>query len=204
VERREIEIRTAELEMLAGGIAHIRLNDFNARAVAQLRQALEDAERQGASAVILDLRDNPGGFLDQAVAVADEFLNAGPVVTERGRLEAARIHNSRDGGLATELPLAVLINGGSASASEIVAGAVQARDRGVLVGERSYGKGSVQLAFDLSDGSELRVTVARWYTPDDRLIQGEGLQPDIVVPAADGDGDPQLDAAVLHLMEIIR
>ncbi|MGQ9554208.1 MAG: S41 family peptidase [Anaerolineae bacterium] len=202
VERREIEIPTATVEVLPQGIAHIRLSDFNGQATSQLQTALRMAEREKVWGIILDLRDNPGGFLDQAISVADEFLDYGPVVIERGRLEPERIHYSQDGGLATDLRLVVLVNGGSASASEIVAGAVQARKRGVLVGERSFGKGSVQFSFDLSDGSQLRVTTALWYTPDNRLIQDSGLQPDIeVAPDDSGQTDPQLQAAIQYLLE---
>lgn len=199
--RREIEIVTAELELLDGGVAHIRLNEFNAQADAQLREVLRRAQAAGAWGVVLDLRDNPGGYLEQAVAVADEFLSEGPVVTERGRNGAETVHRSTDAGVAESMPIVVLINGGSASASEIVAGAIQARGRGQLVGEVSYGKGSVQLPLELSDGSELRVTIARWYTPDGRLIQGSGLTPDVIVQGGDGEGDPQLEAAVGILLE---
>lgn len=202
VERREIEIRTVDYRLLPEGVAYVRLNEFNNRAVTQLRAALRQAQDEGAWALVLDLRDDPGGFLDQAVLVADEFLDEGLVLIERGRLEAEKRHRSSDGGIATDMPLAVLINGGSASASEIVAGAVQAQGRGLLVGEQSFGKGSVQFSFELSDGSELRVTTALWYTPDDQLIQGAGLTPDIEVAADEtGETDPQLDAAVRHLME---
>ena len=202
VERREIEIPTATMELLPEGIAHIRLSDFNGQATSQLQAALRTARGEQVWGIILDLRDNPGGFLDQAISVADEFLDYGPVVIERGRLEPERIHYSHDGGLATDLQLVVLVNGGSASASEIVAGAVQARQRGVLIGERSFGKGSVQFSFDLSDGSQLRVTTALWYTPDNRLIQGSGLQPDIeVAPDDSAETDTQLQTAIQYLLE---
>ncbi|MHB0875849.1 MAG: S41 family peptidase [Anaerolineae bacterium] len=201
VARREIEIRTAELVLLPEGIAHIRLNEFNAQADTQLRLALQEARDQGAWGVILDLRDDPGGYLDQAVAVADEFLPLGTVLIERGRGDTETVHSSTDGGAAEDLPLVVLINGGSASASEIVAGAIQAHGRGLLIGETSFGKGSVQLPFDLSDGSELRVTIAKWYTPDDVLIQDSGLTPDVVVAPGEGEADAQLQAAVESLLE---
>jgi len=201
IERREIEIPTATLEILPEGIAHIRLNEFNARAHAQLCEAIERALADDAWAVILDLRDNPGGFLDQSISVADEFLNYGTVLIERGREVEERVHLSKDGGAYTDGPLVVLVNGGSASASEIVAGAIQARSRGTLVGERTFGKGSVQYAFELSDGSELRVTTALWYTPDDKLIQGSGIEPDVVVGMnANGDEDTQLQRAVEFLV----
>ncbi len=205
VERRSIEIPTVALEMLEGDIAHITLNEFNNRATAQLKDALREAVDLGAAGIVLDLRGNPGGFLDQAVSVADEFLDGGTVVIERGREVEERSFRSERGGLATDTPLAVLVNEGSASASEIVAGAVQARGRGVLVGTQTYGKGSVQYVFDLSDGSQVRVTTALWYTPDDRLIQGEGLTPDVTIeddPAT--EEDEQLVASLTLLREEIH
>ena len=204
VARREIEIPTASMTVLPGDIAHIRLTEFNSRAASQLREALQEARASGCRALILDLRGNPGGFLDQAVAVADEFLDAGAVLVERGLEEPERAHRSEDGGLATDLPLVVLVNEGSASASEIVAGAIQARGRGILVGAATYGKGSVQYSFTLSDESEIRITTALWYTPDDHLIQGDGLHPDLEVASESNDQeDAQLQAAVDYLLEIL-
>jgi len=202
VERRSIEIPTVSLEMLEGKVAHIVLSEFNNRATAQLQDALKEATAQDAAAIVLDLRGNPGGFLDQAVSVADEFLDEGTVLVERGRQVEERSYRSKDGGLAVEIPLVVLVNESSASASEIVAGAVQARARGALVGARTFGKGSVQFVFDLSDGSQVRVTTALWYTPEDRLIQGEGLEPDVTI--ADNlstEADEQLEAALGYLRE---
>ncbi len=205
VDRRSIEIPTVAMRMLEGGIAHITLNEFNNRATAQLRDALRRATDDGVTAIVLDLRNNPGGFLDQAVSVADEFLDAGTVVIERGREVTERSFHSEEGGLAVNIPLAILVNEGSASASEIVAGAVQARGRGVLVGTQTYGKGSVQYLFDLSDGSQIRVTTALWYTPDDRLIQGYGLTPDVAVEDdPETEEDEQLSASLTHVREEIH
>ncbi|NPV09060.1 MAG: S41 family peptidase [Anaerolineae bacterium] len=202
LERREIEIPTVTLEVLEGGIGHLALSDFNGRATAQLRDQLRQARRAGVTALILDLRGNPGGYLDQAVSVADEFLDRGTVVVERGREVPEKAYGSHEGGLATDMELVVLVNEGSASASEIVAGAVQALGRGTVIGTRTFGKGSVQYAFDLSDGSQIRVTTALWYTPDDRLIQGEGLEPDITVADdPETEVDEPLEAAVLYLKE---
>jgi carboxyl-terminal processing protease len=158
---------------------------------------------QGPVGLILDLRNNPGGFLGQAVSVADEFLPAGVVLIERGN-NWEEILESTDEGMAEEIPLVVLINSGSASASEIVAGAIQDRGRGVLIGETSFGKGSVQQPHTLSNGAELRITIARWFTPNDHAIHGEGLEPDILVPFTEEDQenelDPQLERAVEYLI----
>jgi carboxyl-terminal processing protease len=135
--------------------------------------------------VVLDLRNNPGGLLDQAVAVSDAFLDKGEIVSTRGRRsEDAQRYNARPGDIASGLPLAVLINGGSASASEIVAGALQDHHRAILVGTKSFGKGSVQTIIPLPGHGAMLLTTARYYTPSGRSIQAKGIDPDIVVEAA--------------------
>jgi len=159
---------------------------------------------QGAEALILDLRDNPGGFLDQAVGVADLFLPQGEVLTQRGIDGQSLAHRSNNGDAAETVPLVVLINDGSASASEIVAGAIQDMERGVLIGEQTFGKGSVQQQFNLSDGGLLRVTTAAWFTPNGNTISGVGITPDVeVIIGEDDESDPQLDAAVDYLSQQI-
>ena len=159
---------------------------------------------QGAVGIVLDLRDNPGGYLDEAVSIADEFLPPGIVLYERGRDDFEKEFESSDEGLADEVPLVVLVNSGSASAAEIVAGAIQDRGRAPLIGEITFGKGSVQQAHYLSNDGELRITIARWFTPDNRAIHGNGLEPDIFVPLTEEDWaqdlDPQLDRAVEFLL----
>ncbi|RMF30152.1 MAG: hypothetical protein D6759_12530, partial [Chloroflexi bacterium] len=122
-------------------------------------------------------------FLQEAVDVADLFLDEGVVLIERDAHGGENVYRSGPKGIAQEIPLVVLVNGGSASAAEIVAGAIQDRGRGILIGQKTFGKGSVQLPRTLSDGSELRVTIARWFTPNDRAIHGQGLTPDIEVGA---------------------
>jgi carboxyl-terminal processing protease len=150
--------------------------------------------------LILDLRDNPGGYLQQAIEVADLFLDSGIIAFEKDKNGNGPTFRSSPLGVAQDVPLVVLVNRGSASASEIVAGALQDRGRAKLIGETTFGKGSVQLPHTLSDGSELRVTIAHWLTPDSRQIQGKGLTPDITVPLTADDvnagRDPQLDRAV--------
>ena len=134
---------------------------------------------------MLDLRNNPGGLLDQAVAVSDAFLDRGEIVSTRGRRsEDAQRYNARPGDIASGLPVAVLINGGSASASEIVAGALQDHHRAVVMGTKSFGKGSVQTIIPLAGHGAMRLTTARYYTPSGRSIQAKGIDPDIVVEAA--------------------
>jgi carboxyl-terminal processing protease len=168
-----------------------------------MEEALEELLAQEPIGLILDLRNNPGGWLDQAVSVSDLFLGEGIILIERTSEGTERTFPSYDGEPLEDIPLVVLVNGGSASASEIVAGAIQARDRGILIGEGTFGKGSVQRPYQLSDGSELRVTIARWYTPSDVAIHGEGLAPDIEVPIPEDlepEEDPQLDRAIEYLL----
>ncbi len=135
--------------------------------------------------IVLDLRNNPGGLFDQAVAVSDAFLEKGEIVSTRGqRADDARRYNTHPGDITGGLPMVVLINGGSASASEIVAGALQDQRRAILLGTRSFGKGSVQTIISLPGQGAMRLTTARYYTPSGRSIQAKGIDPDIVVEAA--------------------
>ncbi|HHY58624.1 MAG TPA: S41 family peptidase [Chloroflexi bacterium] len=201
VVRDRIEIPTIEANTVGGDIAYIRLNTFNENAGDLVRDAVKQALTQNPSALIFDLRGNPGGLLRQAVEVASVFLPKGErVLIERYADGKEDIYVTEDDPVTTELPMVVLVNEASASASEIVAGAIQDKARGQLVGTTTYGKGSVQLPQTLSDGSILRVTIARWFTPADRTIDGEGLTPDVVVELTDEDRqaqrDPQLDKAI--------
>lgn len=205
VTRAQIPLPTVEYKMLENDIAYLRLYEFNGQASRQLRDALEELLKNDPVGIIFDLRDNPGGYLDEAVAVADQFLPSGIVLYERTNQGQETVFRSTDRGLADDIPMVVLINQGSASASEIVAGAIQDRERAPLVGETSFGKGSVQQAHQLSNGGELRVTIARWFTPNEQLIHGNGLIPDYEVPLTDedyqADLDPQLDKAEEILLE---
>ena len=201
--RTRFEVPVVNYEMLEGDIAYVQLVEFSRDASNRLQEALTELLAQNPSGLILDLRNNPGGFLDEAVAVADIFLRDGVVLFERNVSGLDRTFRSDDGDLAEEIPLVTLVNPGSASASEIVAGAIQDTGRGTLIGETTFGKGSVQTVHELSDGSELRVTIARWYTPADNSIDDEGVSPDIEVEFpldTPEDEDPQLDRAVEYLL----
>jgi carboxyl-terminal processing protease len=202
--RARIEIEVVESRMLDDDIAYVRLTEFNAKATKELKEALRELMAQEPQGLIFDLRSNPGGFLQTSVEVASQFLDGGLVLIEKGRGDLEKEYLVESGGLATEVPLVVLVNMGSASASEIVAGAIQDSGRGILVGERTFGKGSVQLPHTLSDGSELRVTIARWFTPKGREIQGTGIFPDIEVEMTledlEAGRDPQLERAVEYLL----
>ena len=211
--RARVEIPTVEgriIEQENVRIAYVRLYHFNELAPARFRSTVRGLLQEAPQGMILDLRDNPGGFLHVVIQIADEFLDEGIIVREQGK-RGEQQHKARPGGLLTgshALPLVVLVNKGSASASEILAGAIQDHDRGVLVGEPTFGKGSVQIIHRLSDGSEVRVTIAHWLTPNGRQIHGQGLTPDIVVPQTEGKAqagrDPQLERAITWLIKQLR
>jgi carboxyl-terminal processing protease len=202
ITRARIEIKLVESKMLEDNIAYVALSKFDSATTAsELQAAIQDVLAQNPKGLIFDLRDNPGGFLDQSVDVADLFLPDGVVLYERTKDGDEQVFRSDDDGIAQDIPLVVLVNGGSASAAEIVAGAIQDRGRGVLIGGTTFGKGSVQQINRLDDGSQLRVTIARWFTPDNRGIHGEGIPPDIEVERGDDPQvDPQLDRAVEYLL----
>lgn len=205
--RARLAIPIIESELLEGGIGYISLREFSATATQNLEERLESLLAQDPEGIILDLRRNPGGWLDQAINVADLFLGDTVVATERFSDGTERVFRASAGDIGEDVPLVVLVNSGSASASEIVAGALQDHGRATLVGMPTFGKASVQRAFELSDGSELRVTIALWFTPDDQPIQGKGLTPDIEVPWSeeerleDPEQDPQLQRAIDFLLE---
>lgn len=207
VTRARLDIPIVEAEMRDDGIGYIRLYEFSATAREVLEKNLEDLLNQNPDGIVLDLRQNPGGWLDQAIDVADLFLGDKLVAVERFSDGRERQFEADAGDVGEDVPLVVLVDGGSASASEIVAGALQDQDRAILVGTTTFGKGSVQRPFKLSDGSELRVTIARWFTPDDQPIHNHGLMPDIEVPwpqedrEQDPDTDIQLERAVEYLIE---
>ncbi len=171
-----------------GDIAYIRITSFSEQTSSLLESEMDKLKEQVGDklkGVVLDLRNNPGGLLDQAVAVSDDFLNSGEIVSTRGRVQdSSSRFNAHKGDIAENLPIAVLINGGSASASEIVAGALQDHKRAIIMGTKSFGKGSVQTVIPLQGHGAIRLTTSRYYTPSGRSIQAEGITPDIVVEPA--------------------
>src|SRR5712672_1718227 len=183
-----IKIQSVRSHLEGKNLGYIRITTFNEQTDVGLNNAMKNLKQQAGNkliGVILDLRNNPGGLLDQAVAVSDALLEKGEIVSTRGkRAEEAQRYNARPGDIASGLPVAVLINGGSASASEIVAGALQDHHRAVLIGTKSFGKGSVQTIIPLAGHGAMRLTTARYYTPSGRSIQARGIDPDIVVEAA--------------------
>ncbi len=201
ITRARIEIPTVEYRMLEDEIGYIQLTSFNAIATDRLTEAMEALIDDGATGIILDLRDNPGGFLDTAVDIADLYLPESVILYEKNASGLDQTFRAQDGEIGEEIPLVVLVNAGSASASELVAGALRDNGRATLVGEKTFGKGSVQQLRNLSDGSELRVTIARWFTPNNVNISKEGITPDIEVILPDdvdlgSAEDPQLQQAI--------
>jgi carboxyl-terminal processing protease len=206
VTRDRIETPTITTDTLgkARNIGYVRLYTFNQNAGQLVRQAFTEALKSDPQALIFDLRGNSGGLLSQAVEVANVFLPADEtVLLERFSSGKTETYKTTEKPVEGDLPLVVLVNEGSASASEIVAGALQDLQRATLIGTTTYGKGSVQLPHTLSSGAIMRVTIAHWFTPNDRTIEGQGLEPDQVVAITEeqrtaGD-DPQLEAAIKSL-----
>jgi carboxyl-terminal processing protease len=182
--RDTIPIKSAKSETLEDGYLYLRLTRFNENTTEEMKKLLKKAGGKAAvKGVVLDLRNNPGGLLDQAVSVADAFLPAGNVVYIQGRDPASRKDfNAKTSADDIDAPMVVLINAGSASASEIVAGALQDRDRALLVGEKTFGKATVQTVIPLADESGIKLTTALYYTPKGRSIQAQGIDPDMAVP----------------------
>jgi carboxyl-terminal processing protease len=203
--RERINIPLVNSRMVGdGSIGYISLFDFSQQASDQLKLDLQALLDKKPRAIIFDLRDNPGGLLSQAEEVGDIFLKKGVFVIERDYKGNKKVVETTDLGIGQDIPMVVLVNGGSASAAEIVAGALQDYRRATLIGEKTFGKGSVQSPQTLPNGGQLRITIERWYTPKDRAIHGTGIAPDYTVITTPEDSragkDPQLEAAVEMLM----
>lgn len=173
-------------EVPGTGLAHVRISEFSENATPGLRAALEAIKDRKLKGVVIDVRSNPGGLLDQAVLTASQVLTSGNVVLEQSRSGEQKPYPVRRGGVAPDLPLAVLINFGSASASEIFAGAVQDHGRGVLVGETTFGTGTILSTYRLSDGSAILLGTSQWLTPNGQTIRKVGISPDIEVSLPSG------------------
>ena len=203
IERAKIDVPNIEAELLDGNVGYVRLNNFTDPAAAELREAITSLASQGAEGFILDLRDNPGGLLSSSVDVASLFIADGVIVRVEDRSGTVEEHHATDQ-VMSDAPLVVLINGNSASASEIVGGALQDYGRAVLVGEQSFGKGSVQQLEELTFGGAIKLTIAHYVTPKNRTIDKVGLTPDVKVEmapelAAEKDTDTQLQRAMAEL-----
>ncbi len=184
IKREVIPVQSVKAEFLSPGYAYSRITKFQNHTANEFRARLQQLKSEKEiDGLILDLRNNPGGLLQQAVSVADLFLDKGKIVYTKGRkADQNTVYNAHTGGEKRQYPLVLLVNEGSASAAEIVAGAIQAHKRGIVVGTRTFGKGTVQTIIPLPDGAGLRMTTATYYTPDDRSIQAQGIVPDVEVP----------------------
>lgn len=206
ITRDDITVPSVKWSVKNGNVGYIDVSRFGPDTASLVDQAATELKAKGATKIILDLRNDPGGYLDAGVAVASEFLPTGKlVVEERTGGKSTNKLNAADGGKLLGLPTVVLINGGSASASEIVAGALHDNGVAKLLGETSFGKGSVQEIKDLPDGAQLKVTVAHWYTPGGVNINKAGIKPDVETKLTTADfnagSDPQLDAALKLLAQ---
>jgi len=205
ITRAEIVIPTVDWEMKEGDLAYFRIHSFNGTMLSQFYKALFGAANRGGNGIILDLRNNPGGFLEVSVEMANLFLDNGTeVVSEQFRSGEKRILKTTGSGALKNIPMVILINGGSASASEILAGAMRDQ-RGIkLVGEKSFGKGTVQELVELSDSSQLKLTIARWVTPKGTIIDKNGLKPDVEVKISEKDIEMKKDPQLEKALEILR
>lgn len=200
-----IKLASVRGEMLEEGIAYVRLSQFGERSPQELEDLLSELLTQEPVGLIFDLRRNPGGGLTSAVEIADLFLPEGTILIEQFGNGRDEVFESTDAGIAQDIPLVVLVDEGSASASEVLAGAIRDQNRGILIGQTTFGKGTVQTWQGLSNGGGIRLTIARWLTPDSNWVHETGLEPDYVVPLpelAEGDVfvDVQLEAAIDYLL----
>lgn len=206
--RAQIQLRSVRYKLVEPSYGYVRLSHFSETTAGDLQDAVEDMSRQSGgqlSGLILDLRDNPGGVLDAAVEVTDEFLNDGLIVAADGRVPDASFRlKARPGDIINGKPLAVIVNGGSASASEIVAGALQDNHRAVIVGLPTFGKGSVQTVMPLSGGRALKLTTSRYYTPSGRSIQNRGIIPDIRTDPVAAIASPEQDYQLSRALELLK
>lgn len=204
ITRAKIVEKEVTSKMLDGKIGYIALHTFTQGSADEFHAALGALLHEGAVSIVFDLRDNGGGYIDAAQKIASEFIGSGLIFSQESSAGQKKRWEAVTGGLATDtsLPLAVLVNGGSASASEIVTAALKESGRGVIIGEPTYGKNTVQVWTELVDHSGVRITISRWFTPDHNSVAPDGVQPDVIVAVPDGtppDHDPVLDRAVQEL-----
>ncbi len=185
--REEVNVPSVTWRMLPDQVALIKINRFAARTAEELQQALTDARAQGAEAILLDLRNNPGGLVTQLVAVASQFMPEGAtVLLEQDRDGSRRPYTTSDGGLALDVPLVALVNGNSASAAEILAGALQDNGRARVVGQPTFGTATVLRPFDLEGGAQVRLGTSQWLTPRGNVVRGVGIKPDVLIALPPG------------------
>lgn len=207
INRDVINVKSVEYKQLDGGIAYVRVLRFDGETKKFFDEYASTIKNNGSKGLILDLRNDPGGYLDAAVDLSSQFIKDGSIVIEEYKDGKRDVINATGKGNFFEIPMNVLVNGGSASGSEIVAGAIKDRKRGLLIGEKTFGKGSVQELAQLSTGGAMKVTIAKWLTPNGTTIDKNGLLPDIEVKyegTTDVNKDNQLDRAVEEIKKIIK
>lgn len=202
VRRGKIEVKSVSSSLREDGLGYLKISSFHEDTTRLATAALASFTAANVSGVIVDLRENPGGLLSEGISVASLFMPSGVVVKQRGKDAAIKTFQTSIPAKLPTLPLVLLVDGGSASAAEIVAGALQDTDRAVVIGSQTFGKGSVQELEDLSNGGQLKITIAEWLTPADRQITGTGITPDIILEDDETtDADEQLDRAVQELKD---
>jgi carboxyl-terminal processing protease len=189
MKRVTIDVKSVKFEKLADNFGYIRLNHFQEKSGDEVKRALDKLEKDGKiKGLVLDMRNNPGGLLDEAVETANLFIDSGVIVSTIGRSKDDKdVKHARSGIAQTDFPMVVLVNGSSASAAEIVAGALKDHKRALILGQRTFGKGSVQTVIPLAEDVGLKLTIARYYTPNGTSIQAKGIEPDIYLDDLDGD-----------------
>jgi carboxyl-terminal processing protease len=204
ITRAEIQMREVTSRMLEDRTGYVGLHGFSNAAAEQLRSAIQGLLDDGARSIVFDLRNNPGGYIEAARQVASEFIRDGLIFTQESSGDSVREWEATGDGVATdpEIPIVVLVNGGSASASEIVAAALQERGRGTIVGQPTYGKNTVQVWSELENGAGVRITVSRWFTPEHKSVAPDGVQPDEVVKVPEGT-PPERDLFVERALEVL-
>ncbi len=204
ITRGVVKVPTVDLRILTGGLAHLKVQFFGENTSKELEDALERVEQFNSKGLILDLRNNPGGRVDTVVEMTSQFLDSGLVLYQIDGQDKRIDYEVKSGGKAQDISMVVLVNDFSASSSEIIAGALSDHGRAQLIGTTTFGKGSVNIQRALSDGSGIYFTIARWYTPNGTLIEGGGIEPDIVVPSdPEGVEDFQLDKAIEVLQGLV-
>jgi carboxyl-terminal processing protease len=204
VTRDRVIIPSVSYEILDNNIGYLRLSQFEANSSQEMRDALEAMDANNLDGLILDVRGNPGGYLTTAIEVASAYIQSGTVVTERGP-DRENVYTALEDAIAPDVPMVVLVDQGSASASELIAGALHDHERAIIIGMQTFGKGSVQTWQTLSNGGGVRITISRWYTPNGTSVSEVGITPDYVIPYIPDENDPeadnQLDAAITFFAE---
>lgn len=200
-----IPLKSVRLTMLVGRIGHLRITSFSGGSLEEFEEAMERFDRSQGLGLVVDVRNNPGGLLSSVVDMTSQFVDEGLVLYQLDGQGNRRDWSAKSGGMALDVPIVVLMNDFSASAAEVFAGAIMFHDRAETIGVKSFGKGSVNNLWPLRDGSAVNFTIGRWYTPDGRLIEGEGIVPNIVLEASEDDSeDLQLDLAIEELTSLIE